>query len=256
MLTASTLNAPNWVDLTTPDVDRAVGFYSRLLGWDVEIVATPVGKYHVATVGDREVAGLMAEAAEDAEGRPAWTLFVNVEDVDEMPGRIEAAGGEVLAKPFDIPGGRVAVVADPTGAMFAVIHNPAMATDRQWFGIAQGMVCWVELLSRERDRAERFYADVFGWRPDVQHHDDTSHTTFTLEGYPVAGLLAMPTEVPATVPSHWSTYFAVEDCCAIERRAVELGGCVLRPSTEVGLSMFAVLEDPDGAKFCVMENAG
>jgi predicted enzyme related to lactoylglutathione lyase len=256
MITASTLNVPNWVDLSTPHVSGAITFYTQLLGWTFELTSTPMGEYHVAKLGEREVGGLMAQAPEQSGTQPTWTMFIHVADVDEMTARAEAVGAAVLAEPFDIPDGRVAVVADPTGAMFALIANPSMPPDGAWFGTEPGAVCWVELLTRDPVRAERFYADAFGWKAETQVHGETSYTTFLLDGDPLGGMMMMPTQVPTEAPSHWSAYFAVEDCAATEARCVELGGRVLRPTTEIEMGEFAVLEDPDGAPFNVMEYAG
>lgn len=47
--------------------------------------------------------------------RPQPEVDVLVESVDTAAQRIVAAGGALVAGPFDIPVGRVAIVADPFG---------------------------------------------------------------------------------------------------------------------------------------------
>ena len=112
-----------------------------------------------------------------------------------------------------------------------------------------GAVCWVEVLTREPAVAERFYGAVFGWSAAAED----GYTTLSLDGEPVAGLLPMPPEVPAEAPAFWAVYFAVSDAAETERRAVELGGAVVVPTRAAGPGHFAVLADPTGATFDVMD---
>ena len=63
----------------------------------------------------------------------------------------------------------------------------------------------------------------------------------------------MPEGVPAEAPAHWSVYFTVESCEVTERAAVDLGGSVLVETMLVEIGHFAVLEDPGGAPFDIMD---
>jgi predicted enzyme related to lactoylglutathione lyase len=67
-------------------------------------------------------------------------------------------------------------------------------------------------------------------------------------------MMRMPETVPGEAPSHWAVYFAVDDCAATASRAAELGGRVLFAPTEAGEDRFAVLEDPLGAVFSVLQH--
>lgn len=255
MIDAGTYGAPNWVDLSTPDVTAATGFYGDLFGWTVETSKTPMGDYLIGAVDGREVAGMMAHGPE-LQGMPAvWTVFIYVEDVDQVAAMSKDAGGAVLEVPFDLPdgGGRVGVVADPTGAMLGIISGPR--PEGVYFSQRPGAVCWVELLTRDPAAAEGFYAAVFGWKAVTETSGGTAYTMLKLDGDDVAGMMLMPDEVPEEAPSHWAVYFAVADCVASEQRAVELGGHVLRPTTPIGIGSFAVLADPHGATFNLTEFA-
>ena len=255
MITADTNNAPDWVDLTTPDVESAVDFYSRLLDWEIEKTPTPMGDYYIAKQHGHQVAGLMAQSEELAGTPPMWTMYINVETVDETAAMVEPAGGRILSGPFDIPDGRVAVISDPTGAVFGIISTPLQHSDKWWFSVESGAVCWVELLTRDPARAEPFYQEVFGWKAETPDADGPAYTTFDLDGDQVAGMMSMPAEVPAGAPSQWMVYFAVEDCGAVEERVTELGGRVLRSTTEIQVGRFAVLEDPQSAAFQIMQSS-
>jgi predicted enzyme related to lactoylglutathione lyase len=256
MIDAATFGAPNWVDLSTADITSATRFYSRLLGWDVDVIASEMGDYHVGKIGDFEVAGMMAQDPAMRGMPTVWTTFIYVENVTATVHHVEESGGKVVQPPFEIPGGAwVSVVVDSTGAMFSVISG-GETPEGMYFSNEPGRVCWVELLTRDPAAASAFYSDVFGWDPAIDSSGGTEYTVFELGDENVCGMLMMPVEVPAAAPAHWSVYFAVADCEDAARHATELGGRVLRPPTEIGTGKFAVLEDPQGGVFNVMEMVG
>lgn len=254
MLASATHGVPTWADLSTQDVRSAAGFYGELLGWTVQTHPSPMGEYHLAAIDGHEVGGMM-ETPQQAVGMPAaWTVIFRVGDVDAAVTAIEEAGGKTLEEPFDLPAARLAIVADPTGATFGIIAQPGPATT--WLSARPGAVCWVELLTRDLATAITFYAGVFGWQASTEDHGGIRYTTFTLEGSAVGGAMTMPDEVPPVVPAVWSVYFAVEDCATSEHRAQELGAQVAKTTTPVGNGHFAVLEDPQGATFQLMDEHG
>lgn len=251
MITAGTYGAPNWVDLATPDVGAATTFYSRLFGWNIEETRSPMGAYFIATIGGQQVGGLMGQPP-DMTGMPAmWTVFFYVEDIDDTITRAEGAGGSVLQAPMDIPEARVAVVADPTGAMFGIISGPR--PEGVWLTRKAGGISWVETLTRDPAASEGFYTAVFDWKAETQDFEGTVYTTFLLDDEPVTGMMMMPDSVPTEAPAHWLAYFTVADCEPTVKKALELGGKALGPIMEIGMGRFAVLEDPQGAVFQVME---
>jgi predicted enzyme related to lactoylglutathione lyase len=254
MVDAGTSGAPNWVDLSTPDIGAATRFYRDLLGWTVTKTTTPMGDYYIGEVADQQVGGMM-QPGPGMAGTPAiWTVFVYVDDLDQAVANVDAVGGKLLQPPFDIPGeARVAVVADPTGAMLGLIAGPP--AEGTWYSHVHGAVCWVELLTRDTTAAEGFYTAVFGWKSQCEVVKGTPYAMFQIDETDIAGMMMMPDEVPIEAPSHWSVYFAVDDCVDVEQRTVDLGGAVLQPTMDVGIGRFAVLADPDGAKFNIIEFA-
>jgi uncharacterized protein len=252
---ASRVGIIDWVDLTTPDVESAREFYATVLGWAYQTTDTPMGTYHIALANGHQCAGVMAAEA-DSPGPPAWTIFVRVTSLAQTLTAVTEAGGEVLAKPFEIPGGaQVAVAADPSGAMFALIaggpepgpDEPPLRRDEV------GAVAWCELLTREPHAAAGFYDAVFGWQASLDH--DTGYTVFRLGEVDVGGLLQMPAEVPSEAPSHWMTYFHVPDANTAAGAVARCGGRVLRAASTVGSMTFAVFCDPLEATFGVITRA-
>ncbi len=116
----------------------------------------------------------------------------------------------------------MAVLQDPTGAVFQVWQA------KQHIGAKilnePGALVWSELTTRDTKRAESFYTSLFGWT--AKHSSpgaSMEYTEFHNQGKPGVGMMAMPKQVPAQVPSYWMPYFQVADCDASTANAKQLG---------------------------------
>jgi predicted enzyme related to lactoylglutathione lyase len=119
-----TPGAFSWSGLMTPDPEAAARFCGSLFGWTVKAMDMGTGPYHVASVGDDQVAGLMKPPPEQATMPPMWGVYITVSDADETVARCEAHGGKVLVPAMDVPTvGRMAVLQDPQGAVFSVMAD-------------------------------------------------------------------------------------------------------------------------------------
>jgi uncharacterized protein len=106
-----------WNELQARDMDKARAFYSELFTWRMK--ESP--EYTEMHVGDTAVGGMMLSQA-PAEVPSHWMPYFAVEDCEASVARLQSLGGQVFAGPFDVPGvGRMAVAADPQGAVFSVI---------------------------------------------------------------------------------------------------------------------------------------
>src|SRR5438132_1030391 len=154
-------NKFGWVDLSSSDPAAARAFYSKLFGWDAEVIDDPAaGGYGMFKLGGKEVGGV--GPLQNPQQPTAWTAYVLVADADAAATKAKAAGGTVLAEPFDVlEEGRMAILADPGGAVFG-LWQPKKHTGWEVERVPNS-VCWVENDSRNIDAARRFYTDVFGW---------------------------------------------------------------------------------------------
>lgn len=249
-MTTQPAGTPNWVDLGTSDLADARRFYSALFGWTADVSASPhAGGYTIFNKDDKPVAGAGPLLS---EGQPtAWSTYLATDDADAVAARVEAAGGQVLAGPFDVmEHGRMAVFADPAGAPFSVWQAGTMP------GAAlfnePGSLAWNELTTRDAEGAKEFYGSVFGWRPEETPMGAYAYTTWHLDDRPIGGMMPMTGEEWGDLPPHWMVYFAVEDTDAAAARAAELGGKVSVPPTDFPFGRFAVLNDPQSAVFSVV----
>jgi predicted enzyme related to lactoylglutathione lyase len=244
---------PCWVDLTVPDVPAAQAFYGSVLGWSFdEHDAERYGGYTIALVGANGAAGL---GPQPQEGQALWTLYFASDDADATAAAVEKQGGTVLYPPDDVgPLGRMFVGLDPTGAPFGVWQAG------QYIGAGvvnePGALVWEDLRSPDPDTARAFYTDVFGFRTERLEMAGPDYTTFALPGEaaPLGGIGGMMGADGA--PAHWLVYFGVADTPAAVAAAEHGGGSVLVPMMDSPFGRLAVLTDPTGATFSVIETDG
>jgi predicted enzyme related to lactoylglutathione lyase len=67
-------------------------------------------------------AGMLPITAEMGDVPPHWLPYFQVENTDAIVARAEKLGAKTWVPPMDVPTvGRLAILADPQGASFAVI---------------------------------------------------------------------------------------------------------------------------------------
>ncbi|WP_431966389.1 VOC family protein [Nocardia sp. bgisy134] len=248
---------PCWVDLATTDLEAAKAFYGDLFGWHAQTSPDPqYGGYTMFTLEGAEGHEVSAAMPTSAEAQPpAWNSYVSVTDADATAKAVQSAGGQVVMEPTDIPDqGRMAVFADPLGAMISVWQPRAF----QGAGYVNepNTYCWSELNCRDISAAKSFYGEVFGWEGETSEFGDTTYTEWKVGGRSIAGMVEMNEQWPAEVPPHWMVYFAVSDCDASANRTSQLGGTVSVPPTDIPVGRFAVLGDPQGAYFSIIRLNG
>lgn len=239
---------PSWVDLATPDLDTAQEFYRALFGWEYEDVGSDMGPYVMASKRGLVAAGIGAAP----EGQPSvWSTYLAVDDAQATLAKIVGAGGSTILDCMDVPGGRLAFAADPTGAVFGIWE----AGDH--FGAAivneHGSLNWNELTTDDLDTALPFYEEVFGYRMDETNPPGGPYWVLRVDGRGVAGAMAPPAP---DLPNYWGIYFAVDDAHAAIETAIEAGGSkVYGPMEMAGVGTFAGVADPFGAHFTVIQLA-
>jgi uncharacterized protein len=241
---------PCWADLSADDLGRARAFYSGLLGWNIPPGPAEMGGYSIADVAGRAVAGIGPKmGAPDAP--VAWTTHLATDDADGSAARITAAGGHLLMEPFDVMDiGRMAIAADPAGAVFGLWQSLSF-TGAQLANEVGAMI-WNEQLSRDLDGSKVFYQAVFGYGYGDIYDGDFRYATLELNGAIVGGIGELGDDRPADVPAHWSAYFAVADADAALSAVVRLGGRVIAPAWDSPYGRMAIVSDDQGGVFSVM----
>jgi uncharacterized protein len=261
---------PCWVDTLQADPDAARRFYGDLFGWQFEgpgpMPGDPPGEYYVARLRDRDVAGVASQPAADAPAA-VWSTYIQVDTAEASVDKVRGAGGSVVIGPLDAPpAGRLAVVADPDGAVFN-LWEPGERPGAQLVN-EPGAWSMSLLNARDPERAKAFYGTVFGWGSDSFETGDGEVTIFRLPGFVggepeqpvprdvVATMAPMSAErFPEDVPSHWSVDFWVDGVDRSAEQVAALGGSVIAPPYDIpGTSLRqAAVADPQGAPFSITE---
>lgn len=245
--------APCWADLSTPDLAGAQRFYSGLFGWTFTEPQAEMGNYSQALKGGKTVVGV-APKMPGQDMPTVWSVYLKGSDADETARRITAGGGNLMFPPMDIPGaGRMLFAFDPTGAAFGV-WQPREHTGAQVFG-EPGAMCWHEVATRDPERCDGFYQSLFGYE-QVQVGDGKNfdYTVWKIDGQDVGGRMKMTPEWEG-IPPHWMVYFAVEDADASTAKVRELGGQVRHGPFDSPYGRIAVIADPYGAVFSIIQLA-
>ncbi|MEV2195979.1 VOC family protein [Streptomyces phaeochromogenes] len=119
-----------WVELYTPDIAAAAAFYYSVLGLETSAMPFPGGTYtclNPAEGGEDSMFGGVVPLADDPteqETGAYWLPYFEVADTDALVGKAEELGGTVRMPATSVEGvGRIAKLADPYGARFAVIKS-------------------------------------------------------------------------------------------------------------------------------------
>lgn len=116
--------APVWHELHAKDYPAAVKFYQDVFGWDTDVMSdAPDFRYTTLGAGDAARAGIIDASLFLPEQVPShWQVYFGVEDTDAAVNKAVSMGASVLEAAQDSPFGRVATLADPTGATFKMIE--------------------------------------------------------------------------------------------------------------------------------------
>jgi predicted enzyme related to lactoylglutathione lyase len=255
---------PCWVAAVHPNPEEAVGFYTELFGWEATNLMPPESssEYYVCKRRGREVAAIGSGRGR-APSVPAWNTYIWVESADDTVAKVIDAGGSVVVEPFDrLNAARVAIVADPAGAVFGAWqpneHRGARLVNEP------GAWSMSQLNTRDPEGAKAFYDTVFGWETDTFDMGEGESTLWRLPGYvggepeqpvsrEVVGVMVPMSsdQFPEYISAHWSVDFWVDDIDAAADKAAEFGGEVKVPPFHTSVGRTTILADPQGAVFSV-----
>ncbi len=240
----------SWVELLTPDIDGARAFYSGLFGWEWERVALDGGgSYWLSKLDGKTVTGGHSPPPEQGTP-PNWLSYVTVADADAAAAKAQELGGAVMAGPFDVgDAGRMAVLGDPTGAVFGVWQ--AKGSIGSELVNAPGALTMNQLNSSDPEAATDFYSALFGWQiaPIDTGGGPPYWSINRADGRLNGGMMHLPDDAGSV--SHWLAYFVSADLDAAVQAVGKLGGQVVVPPIAIPAGRFAVARDPQGAHFAL-----
>ncbi|MFE2938730.1 VOC family protein [Streptomyces sp. NPDC059255] len=114
-----------WAELHTGDGAGALAFYRALFGWRFQELPAPGMTYTVLSTGEGDQQDASFGGVAPVQGGEAsrWLPYFAVDDADAVVAAVQGNGGSVVVPATDAPDiGRMAQLADPFGARFAVIR--------------------------------------------------------------------------------------------------------------------------------------
>ena len=237
---------PCWVDYGAADIPAAQAFYGSLLGWDWTEDSPEYGGYVNALKDGAQAAGLGPLMEPGAS--PSWTTYFAASDAAATCERIRQAGGTVVVEPMEVgPMGTMVVARDPQGNQFG-LWQAGTHTGVEVFN-EPGALAWNDAAVDDPAAAREFYSAVFGFRFD-ELEGMGGYATFATDERPLGGLGG----VTPGAPRGWATCFAVASADATVAAVEAAGGKVTMPPEDTEFGRFAVVQDPWGASFSVMED--
>lgn len=247
----------SWIDLATTDPEGAKRFYGPLFGWSYDDRDAGGGAIYSMAVVDGAPAAAISPLQADEVNQgipPHWNNYVTVTSVAESAQRAAELGGKVLVDAFDVlDAGRMAVIADPAGAVLA-LWEPLKTIGAEIVN-EPGTLTWNDLSTTDIDGATEFYGGLFGWT--FEEVDTQGGPRYALikhgggAGGRNGGMRQMGAEEP--FPPNWMPYFVAESVNGTVATAEGAGGRVVTGPMDLPSGRMAVLQDPNGAVFGVVE---
>lgn len=250
-----------WYELLARSQDAATEFYLPVTGWTTEVWEGSREPYTMWMNGPRPVGGIMIlpEEARAQGAPPHWLAYVATPDVEETLNQALELGAQRLAGIMEVPTvGKMAVLKDPQGALFAAYTPDAVQTMEEG-GPSIGEFSWHELLTSDPEAAFQFYQRLFGWER-TGAVDMGEMGTYQMygrpgEGFSLGGIYKTPPQIPA--PPHWLPYIMVPDIGEALNTVRNRGGTVVSEPREVpGGDLIAQCTDPEGAPFALHQVSG
>ncbi|WP_455204617.1 VOC family protein [Kaarinaea lacus] len=239
-----------WHDLFTDDVRQAADFYRNVFGWHAEEFHGGGKTYTLLTYNRKHIAGIV-ELSRTDKNENQWVSYISVFDINGTAAYVAGNNGKVLISPRTFyQHGQVAVFADPEGAAFGVLNS--FSGDPEDRMAQAGEWVWADLFSRQPQQAANFYQGIGQYQviPDTY---STSGEDFFLrsDGIARAGVGPLPFD---DVLPNWLPYVRVRDVMDSVMQVTQFGGNILiQPTMEIFGGKLAIIADPSGAAFGIVQ---
>ena len=224
-----------WHELLARDIAKATAFYPDICGWTVASMPFPgsEGTYTMFKLGDAGQAGVTTFMADTVAGdaQAVWIPYMATDDADATCREAVVLGATLHMPPTDIPTiGRIAMLADPEGAHFAVI-TPAQPGMPEKEPVA-GEFAWHEMLATDPAAAWEFYSRLFGWEKThaMDMGADGIYQMFGRGAFTYGGFMRRSPTNPRTM---WNCYVRTADLDAACKSIAQRGGRIVMGPHEV-----------------------
>jgi len=239
-----------WHDLFTDKLKESMEFYSGLLGWEFRKFGPGKRAYYYITDDGLGVGGVTQLKTSDGTENQ-WVSYISVDNVDATSSYVTQHGGKVLVSPRTFEQlGKVAIFADPEGAPFGVM-NSSSGDPREVLPYV-GQWVWADLFALNPIAQVEFYKGIADYKA-VQNPVTKVDQDYFLQSNNVARAGVLPTPAEDILPN-WLPYVRVEDIHTSITKVTQLAGrIIMHPSQQIFNGKLAIVSDPGGAVFGMIE---
>lgn len=240
-----------WTDVASTNFEATKKFMIGLMNWTAQDMPTPQGPMYTMFYVDGHTVAGGSQMPANMPGVPSmWNNYVTVNNVDEMAAKAVELGAKVAMPTMDvIDVGRMAGIQDPTGA-HVMLWQPKKHIGAGLVNTV-GAMGWNELYTNDLQKAQDFYAKLFGWTYESME-DMPEYKLIKNNGRLNGGMMAITPEMQG-MPPCWMVYFSVKNADESCKKVAELGGKVMMTRT-ISVGKIAGISDPSGAMFMIMES--
>lgn len=241
-----------WYELLTSDPKAAVAFYTEVIGWNAQPWGD-AGDYTMWVASQGPIGGvtLLPEQAKAMGAPPYWQMSIQVADVDATVEQVKKLGGNVYIVETVPEVGRLAVIADPQGAVVSVFTPDSDMAPHDL--TKHGEVSWHELYTTDYAAGFEFYRQIAGWEKlgSFDMGPMGEYLIWGRDGKQLGGIMNKPKEMPQ--PPGWLCYITTTDLEGTLAKAKASGAKVINGPMEVpGGQRIVQLLDPQGAAFAIV----
>lgn len=243
-----------WHDLLTDTPTKTRAFYTELFGWEFRPVSDTSINYTMIYQGDRMIGGMVDQnRLPNKKDISQWVVGLSVSDIERATQHLREGGGTVFTPPTSLGDrGTISIVADPQGAILALLQtrtgDPVDVRDTP----AQGEFLWDELWAADVNTAAHFYSQLAPYVVEEEslgsEESPVDYRIMRTLDKPRMGIRTNPVE--GLMPM-WVSYLRVTDAASLDgilERVELLGGRILVPATPRPRGgVVAVIAGPSGA---------
>lgn len=246
---------PCWIELITTDLQRAQEFYAGLFDWEYEVREDDAAGQHVVASRHGFPVASLREASGEQSG---WRLYLATADCAAVVGQAEELGAAVTGPVSRVPGlGTKSVLVGPSDAEFGLLEPEA-----SWqFDVGlPGTLMWAELVTIKAQTADVFFHDLFGYESEQFGWEQRSdYSVWYLGEESVLARVSMIRDfITESTAPHWLLYLGCDEAIGTDdlvHNAIALGGRVRVDPYDSSIGRVAVLRDPTGARFAVVDSS-
>ena len=240
-------------ELSSKNSEKLQQFYTSLFDWHVEQQKSM--DYGAVRTGGKD--GIDGGIFQDVNIDPPYvTFYVQADDLHASLGKAQSLGARTVVPPTPIPeAGTFTQIADPDGHLIGIIQPSAASEESRGgqprdAGDGHPVVHW-EIGSRDAERLQQFYTDLFGWQVDF--NNPMNYGTVTTGGK--GGINGGIFQAANGTPSYLTIYVQVDAVKTALAKAENLGAKTIVPPTPIpGVGVFAHFADLDGHVIGVIQD--